>query len=120
MNHQESLDFIRKFFEELFVQRNLDALDRYLAEDYFDDDIADPHVDHLRNSKEYLQELFRKSPTIGVEVTDAFARDKVISAFLEWFVCEDNLKRTIRKGVAIFVVNNQKIVRRHTFVYYEE
>jgi predicted SnoaL-like aldol condensation-catalyzing enzyme len=120
MNNQEGLEFIRKYFDELFGKRKIDALDLYLDQDYFDDDIADPQVDHLKNSKEYLAELFKEKPTIGVDVKDAITRDNLISAFLEWFVIENNVKKITRKGVAIFVVNNQKIVKRHTYVYYEE
>jgi hypothetical protein len=120
MNNQESLKFIRTYFDELFGKRNLDALDVYLDKNYFDDDIGDPSVDHLKNSKEYLRELFTRQPTIGVDVKDAVARDDVISAFLEWFVVKDGIKRTLRKGVAIFVVSNQRILKRHTYVYFEE
>jgi hypothetical protein len=113
MNNQEGREFIRKYFDELFVRRNVDALDVYLDKHYFDDDIADPTVDHIKNSKEFLTELFKQSPTIGVEVKDAITQDGVISAFIEWFVRENGFKRTIRKGVAIFVVSNQKILNRH-------
>ena len=120
MNNQESLAFIRKYFDELFGKRNVNALDVFLDKDYFDDDIGDPEVDHIKNGKEYLKELFREQPTIGVEVKDAVTQDGVISAFVEWFVCENNVRKTIRKGVAIFVVNDQKILKRHTYVYFEE
>lgn len=120
MNDQESLEFIRKYFDELFGKRNIDVLDICLDKDYFDDDISDPEVDHVKNSKEYLAKLFRESPTISVDVKDAITRDGVISAFLEWFISENNVKRTIRKGIAIFVINNQKILKRHTYIYYEE
>jgi hypothetical protein len=120
MNSQESLEFIRKYFDELFGKRNIDVLDVYLDKDYFDDDISDPKVDHIKNSKKYLIELFRERPTIGVDVIDAITRDSVISAYIEWFVRENNVKRTIRKGVAIFVVNNQKILKRHTYIYHED
>lgn len=120
MNNQESLAFIREYFDELFVRRNIDALDVYLDKDYFDDDISDPTVDHIKNSKEFLTELFKQSPTIGVEVKDAITQDGVISAFIEWSVREISAKRIIRKGVAIFVVHNQQILKRHTFIYYEE
>jgi hypothetical protein len=54
-----------------------------------------------------------------VEVNDAIARDDVISAYLEWITKENGSKQTIRKGVAIFVVKDQKILRRHTFIYFE-
>lgn len=120
MNNQESLEFIREYFDELFGKRNIDALDVYLDKDYFDDDIGDPKVDHIENSKAFLTKLFREKPTMGVDVKDAITRDGVISAFLEWFVCENNTKRIIRKGIAIFVLNNGKIRIRHTYIYYEE
>jgi len=120
MNNQESLAFIRNYFDELFGKRNLDALDVYLDKDYFDDDIGDPHVDHIRNSKEYLAELFRTNPALGVNVTDAVTRDDVISVFLEWFVLKNDVKRIIRKGIAIFVLRDQKILKRHTFTYFQE
>lgn len=120
MNNQESLAFIRNYFDELFGRRNADALDSYLDKDYFDDDIGDPNVDHIKNSKEFLAELFKEKPTMGVDVKDAMAQDNVISAFIEWFVKENSAKRIIRKAVAIFVVSNQKILKRHTYVYYEE
>ena len=120
MNHQESLEFIRKYFDELFGKRNVDALDVYLDQDYFDDDIGDPNVDHIKNSKEYLLTLFREKPSIGVDVKDVISRDGVISAFLEWFVTEKDVKRVIIKGVAIFVLRGQKILKRHTYIYYRE
>lgn len=120
MNNQQSLEFVRTYFDELFGKRNVDALDLYLDKDYFDDDIGDPGIDHVKSSKEYLTGLFQRRPTIGVDVTGAMARENVISAYLEWFVTEGNKKRIIRKGVAIFVIKDQKILKRHTFVYYEE
>jgi hypothetical protein len=120
MNNQEALEFIRKYFDELFGKRNINALDVYLDKDYFDDDIGDPSVDHIQNSKEFLAALFRQRPGLGVDVKDAIVHDDVIAAFLEWVVNENDVKRTIRKGVAIFVVKDQKILKRHTYVYFEE
>jgi hypothetical protein len=118
MNNQEGLEFIRKYFDELFGKRNVDALDIYLDKNYCDDDIGDPSLDQLKNSKEFLKALFRDEPTIGVDVKDAISRGNVICAFLEWFIMESNLKKTIRKGVAIFVVKNRKILKRHTYIYF--
>ena len=119
MNNQEGLEFVRKYFDELFEKQNVDALDEYLDQDYFDDDIGDPTIDHIQSSKEFLKELFRRQQTIRVDVLDAITRDDVISAYLEWYFPENNEKRTIRKGVAIFVLRNQRISKRHTFIYYE-
>ncbi len=120
MNNQEALQFIRKYFAELFVKRNLDALDVYLDEDYFDDDIGDPSIDHRKNSREYLARWFKEKPTINVEVKDAMAEENVITAFLHWYTLEGNAKRSIYKGVAIFVLKNNKILKRHTFFYFRE
>ena len=120
MNNQEGLEFIRNYFDELFGKRNIAVLDLYLDENYFDDDIGDSAINHRENSKEFLAEWFRVQPTLGVEVRDAITQDNVISAFLNWFVIESNVKRIIQKGVAIFVVNNQKILKRHTYIYFKE
>jgi hypothetical protein len=120
MNNQESLEFIREYFDELFGKRNLAALDRYLDESYFDDDIADPNVDHIQDSKNYLLALFQAKPSIGVEVIDTMTHDNVITAFIEWFVCEGSVKKAIRKGVGIFVVKDGKILKRHNYIYYNE
>jgi SnoaL-like domain len=120
MNNQEGLEFIRNYFDELFRKRNLDALDTYLDKDYFDEDIGDGAVDHIRNSKAYLTKLFKTRPSVGVDVKDAITQDNVISAFLEWFVVENNAKRVIMKGVAIFEVHGVRIQKRHTYLYYRE
>ena len=117
MKDRESLEFIRGYFDELFGKRNVDALDVYLDPEYFDDDIGDPDIDHIQSSKEFLENLFRENPTIGVDVINVMARADVIAAFLEWFVVENDVKRILRKGVAIFVLRDQKILKRHTFIY---
>lgn len=120
MNSQESQEFIRAYFVELFVKRNIEALDVYLDPNYFDDDIGDPNTNHIQNSKKYLAELFKTSPTIGVNVVNAITHDDVISAYLEWYTCENDIKKIIRKGIAIFVIKDRKILKRHTYIYFGE
>jgi len=120
MNNEEGLAFIREYFDELFGKRNMDALSTYLDPSYFDDDIGEFEADHVKCSREFLTALFKRQPTIGVDVQNAIVQDNVISAFLHWSVLEEDIKRIIRKGVAIFVVENRKIVRRHTYIYYDE
>lgn len=120
MNNRESHDFVRKYFDELFGCHNVDALDEFLVGSYFDDDIGDPNVDHIVNSKEFLKDLFRENPTIGVNVLDTITHDNVISSFVEWYVIENDKTRIIRKGIVILVVHDQRIHKRHTFIYYEE
>lgn len=117
MNQQQSLEFIRTYFHKLFVEHNVDILDEYLDPDYFDDDIGDPHADHIRNSKEFLREWFKRCPTVGVEVLDVMTHDEVLTAYLEWFDHENGVRKSLQKGVAIFVMKDKKIIKRHTFIY---
>ena len=118
MNDQEALEFIKGYFDDLFVKRDMTALDRYLDKDYFDHDIGDPSIDHIQNSKQYLQKLFEREPSIGVNVVRAMIHEEVITAFLEWFVVEDGKKRVTMKGVASFLLRGEKILKRHTFIYW--
>lgn len=120
MNNRESHDFVRKYFDALFGCHNVAALDEFLDGSYYDDDIGDPNVDHIQNSKEFLKELFSENPTIGVNVLDTITHDNVISSFVEWFVVENDKRRIIRKGIVTFVVHDQRILKRHTFIYFEE
>jgi len=120
MNNQQGFKFVRDYFDELFGKRNPDALDAYLDDNYSDDDIGASATDHIQNSKAFLAEWFKTQPTIGVDVKDAMAQDNVISAFLDWFVVENNTKRVIMQGIAIFVLNGRKILKRHTYLVYQE
>lgn len=120
MNNHDGLEFIRGYFNELFTRRNINALDEYLAPDYFDDDIGDPSVDHLQNSKEYIKILFEREPSIDVEVVDAMCHDDVITAFLEWYRVVNGSKASFRKGIAIFELSDRLIKKRHTYIYQNE
>jgi hypothetical protein len=118
MNDREALEYIKGYFDELFVKKNVDALDHYLDKDYFDYDIGDPSVDHIQNSKQYLLRRFEREPTIGVNVVRAMIHEEVITAFLEWFVIEGGERRVTMKGVASFLLRGEKILKRHTFIYW--
>lgn len=120
MNNTEALAYIKTYFYEIFGKRNLASLDIFLDENYFDDDIGDPTVNHRENSKEYLANLFRDHPGMGVNVMDAMVHDNVIAAFLEWYLDVNDRQKVLRKGVAIFMLQGDKIVKRHTFVYFQE
>jgi ketosteroid isomerase-like protein len=118
MTNDQALTFLRRYFDALFTKRDLAALDVYLHPDYFDDDIGPGEADHIANSKAYLRDLFQRQPSIAVTVKDAIAQDDVITAFLEWSVVEAGARKTLHKGVAIFVLKDGKIYRRHTFLYF--
>ena len=120
MNSTESLAYVKKYFHEIFDKRNINAIDYLFDKDYFDDDIGDPNINHVENSKKFLSDLFANNPNIGVNVVSAIEKDGVISSFIEWYVNKDNKNEIIRKGVVIFVLRNEKILHRHTFIYYEK
>lgn len=117
MTNDQALDFLRRYFDELFVHHNLDALDVYLHPDYFDDDIGPDEADHVQNSKDFLRDWLESEPTVRVAVRAAMTQDKVLTAFLEWQRTEQGIDQTIQKGVAIFVLKDGKIYRRHTYIY---
>jgi len=119
MDNAQALTFLRRYFEDLFVRRNVDALDEYLHREYFDGDIGESASDHVRNSKEFLKRWFAEEPTIGVEVKDAVTHDGVISAFLEWSVAGNGIRTPLQKGVAVFALKDGKIIRRNTFIYWK-
>lgn len=119
MTNAQALEFLRDYFDELFVQHNVDALDGYLHPDYSDDDIGPGEADHIQNSKKFLRDWFAQEPTIRVDVKDAMAQDDVITAFLEWHRTDRGVRQILRKGVAIFVMKDRQILKRHTYMYFE-
>jgi predicted SnoaL-like aldol condensation-catalyzing enzyme len=115
----DAYDFIYDYFNEIFNKRNIDELDIYLDENYYDDDIGEGSKNHIRNSKEYLSNIFKKNPTIEVEVIKVIVRDNVITAYLEWKAERNSKKVILRKGIGIFEIKENKIIRRHTYIYYQ-
>ena len=120
MNNAEAHRFIQQYFKRLFVDRDLTALDEHLHPNHWDDDIGESSTDHIQNSKEYLTNLFKNTPTIGVEVHSTMIVDNVITSFLEWFRKEGGQKVSLMKGVGIFVMEGNQILKRHNYLYYED
>jgi hypothetical protein len=120
MNRTESLAYVKNYFHEIFEHKNIDAIDSFVDREYFDDDIGDPKVDHIENSKKFLSDLFTTKPNIGVRVDSAIEKDGVTTSFIEWYEKKDDENEVIRKGIVIFVLRNGKILRRHTFLYFEK
>jgi hypothetical protein len=118
MTDRQALAFIRKYFDDLFVKRDPQTLDVYLHPDYADDDIGAGTADHWGNAKRFLEDLFRRKPTIAVTVHKAMINNDVISADLEWFERPGGIKRTWMKGIGIFTLKGRRILRRHTFIYF--
>ncbi len=112
--------FVKRYFELLFVDRDIESLDLNLDPNYWDDDIGKQGINHIQNSKEYLQQLFIKNPTIGVEVGNILTQDSTITSYVSWFILNGKERKVIKKGIAIFEMKNWKIAKRHTYVYFEE
>lgn len=119
MQNDEAINYLRGYFDELFINHNVDALNRYLHPDYFDDDIGDPAVDHIQNSKDYLRARIKEQPCMRVEVVDAIIHDDVITAYLIWHITENGRQKVLHKGVAIFVLKDGRMLKRHTFLYFD-
>ena len=119
MNDNEALEYIQKYFYELFGKKDLSVLERYLDPNYWDDDIGNNSVNHINDSKDYLQNWFEKNPTINVYVSKAQIANNVICAFLEWNQQTDGKVKTIMKGIGIFEIEGMKIVKRHSYIYYK-
>jgi predicted SnoaL-like aldol condensation-catalyzing enzyme len=118
MEDIEAYDFVYDYFNEVFNKKNVDALDMYLDENYYDDDIGQESKNHIRNSKEFLANLFMKNPRIEIEVNKVMVKDNVVTAYLEWKNTQNGIKTVLKKGIGIFVIRNNKIIKRHTFIYY--
>lgn len=117
MNTKEAESFINHYFTELYVKRNIDALEDFLHKDYWDDDIGDPDINHLENSKDFLAELFKAKPKAGIKVRSVTVLDNVITAYLEWYNDISDAGTLWMKGIAIFVIDFGKIIKRHTYFY---
>jgi hypothetical protein len=119
MEDKEAFVFVRDYFFELFEKRNISALDQYLDKEYWDDDIGEEGVDHIENSKTFLKDLFNKNPNITVIVKKAICQDNVITAYLEWGNKSEAKVDVLRKGIAVFVLKGNRIIKRHTYIYYQ-
>lgn len=117
MDDKEAELYIKNYFDQLFGKKNIDSLDSYLHKDYWDDDIGDSNVNHVENSKRYLENLFKENPQIGIDVNRVIAYENTIIAYLTWYENKNNVKKVLRKGVAIFEIENTKIKKRHTYLY---
>ncbi len=120
MNDEEGLVYIRKYFELIFNGRNTAALEVFLAKEYDDDDIPDTEIDHIKNSREYLINLFQEIPTIKVIIHRAATYDNIIVAFIEWCRAEEGIVQPLKKGICLFTLNNEnRIIKRHNYIYFD-
>ncbi len=120
MNDTEGLAYIRKYFDQIFNDRDTDKLEVFLAKEYDDDDIPDSEIDHIKNSREYLANLFQEIPTIQVKVNGAVTYDNIIVTFVEWYRTEQGIKQPLKKGICLFTLNNEdRIIKRHNYIYFD-
>ncbi len=120
MNDDEGRAYIQKYYDQVFNGRNIDELEVFLDKEYDDDDIPDTEIDQIKNSREYLTNLFQKIPSIKVIVNGAITHDNIIVAFLEWYRIEKSLEQSLKKGICIFTINSEnKIIRKHNYIYFD-
>jgi len=98
----------------------LSVIDDYLEKGYRDTDIPSGVDDHIKNSKDYINSLFARYPSIRVKVGDSMERDNALSVFLEWYVVADGANRILRKGIASFTFSkDNRITNRTTHIYFD-
>jgi hypothetical protein len=120
MDDNEAFIFVSAYFKELFTNKNVGILDKYLHKDYWDDDIGNSDVNHIENSKVFLKNMFYINPSIDVEVKKVQILEKIITAYIEWFNYDKNEKQILMKGIVIFELKDLQIIKRHTYMYYEK
>ena len=120
MNNKEAYEYIRTYFHRLFVERDISALDEYLHPDYWDDDIGESGISHIDNSKQFLYSLFQRLPNIDVNVENVMCNENVITVCLQWVDLHGGHPEILRKGIAVFVLTERKISRRHTYIYFDK
>ncbi len=109
--------FLRNFFTELYEEKDLSCLDRYLHPDYFDYDIGAGVKDHLRNSKEYVLRKYEEDPGFRVAVKRVRKLGRAYCARLVWLSSENGSEKTLFEGIATFLIEDGRIRRRGTFLY---
>ena len=71
---------VRRFWDEVFNGRKLDAIDGLFTEDYVHHELAGQEVQGKENLKQSLNVYFKAFPDLHANVEDAFAeRDQVVS-----------------------------------------
>lgn len=118
VRRQDYHAFLTHYFRVLFEEKNVEALDEYLADTYYDDDIGPECTDHKENSKRYVRNLFTRFPDLRVRVTHVREKDEVVTAYLEWVMSGNGHEVLWKKGIGIFHIHNNRILRRHTYIYY--
>ena len=112
--------FLRNYFHELFVKKDVSCLDRYLSPDYFDSDIGPGVKDHVRNSKDYILNMYKTDPTLHVIVREVRKVERAYCAHLVWRHSENGIENTRFEGIATFIIEKNKIKRRSTLLFNQE
>ena len=120
MNDDAAFEYIQTYFHRLFVERDISALDEYLHPDYWDDDIGESGISHIDDSKIFLSNLFKRHPNINVNVENVMCNENVITACLRWVDQHDGHQETLRKGIAVFVLVEHRILKRHTYIFFDK
>ena len=99
---KENKAIVRRWHEEVFNGKSLDAVDELLHPDYF----RHPDLHGLAAAKEWLAEGFRAYPNVQVVTEDTIAEgDRVVT---RWTIQEGG--KAIITGVSIHRIADGKIV----------
>ena len=109
--------FLQNYFDGLFIKKDLSFIDKYMDQEYFDYDIGPSVKDHIKNSKEFLKDIFEKQPNLRVIVKKVKRIGSILCAQLQWVIIENRIKKLYMEGIATFEIKKQKIRKRNTLIY---
>jgi steroid delta-isomerase-like uncharacterized protein len=82
MSTEENKALIRRFYEEVFNKRNLDALDDFYAPDHVDHTLPPSLPTSPEGTKQAIATMFVGFPDLHVTIEDMIAEgDKVVTRF---------------------------------------
>ncbi len=73
MGEQENKDLNRRFFQEVFNDHNVDAMDELLADDFVEHQIFPGFTQDREGAKQFFSYMFQAFPDLRAEIEDMVA-----------------------------------------------
>jgi steroid delta-isomerase-like uncharacterized protein len=113
MTTDEMKAFVSRHFEEFVNQKQNDAADRYLADDFVDHDGPGGKQVNREEDKAMMRAMQARYPDLHVTIEDMIAEGDKVACRNVWRATEPaNGKAITFKGVVIWRLANGKIVER--------
>ncbi|MDY6764209.1 MAG: ester cyclase [Halobacteria archaeon] len=73
-----NVQIVRDFMETIFVEKNLDMIDEYVAEDYVEYNTAFPEIQGIENAREIWEGVFSAFPDLKITEVELISDDNVV------------------------------------------